>query len=174
MFLYHKVPSGLKGAEILPLSYLKRVYLAKYQEEMKKYEGRDWLAKFPIPMLKCGWHECIQFSIVPPAVIKQEMEAVDLTFGGEFFEIDAAAIPKAHATVFLYENDIEVDKPWNDLEFVPFDPSYFTDYTWIGSDTRVHYSQCALHERTPMPWYRTPHVLVNVPVSIKGVRRFKV
>jgi hypothetical protein len=164
----------MKGNELLPLSHLEKVYRAKFDEEMMKYEEREWLNVHTLPMLECKWHDCVQFSIIDPLEIKAAMASVGLKFSGEFFQIDPKMFPTARSCVFLYENEIHVGEPWNQLDFVPFDPAYLEQYAHLSSATLAHYADCAKRKVEPMPWYRTPHVLLNGPLNIKHVRRITV
>ncbi len=65
MYLYHSVPRDLQGAMLYPLNVLARLYPGLYEEQLKKYVGREHIPRQQIPGLGCAWgdvlHLCRQY-----------------------------------------------------------------------------------------------------------------
>ncbi len=65
-FVCHFQPPQMHGATLVPLNLLKSMHLETYEQEAKRYTGREKLMKRVIPILDCLWNDVIHLSPIHP------------------------------------------------------------------------------------------------------------
>src|SRR3990167_3249343 len=65
-YLYHVVPPNMEGSILYPLNKLKKKDQASYASQMQKYEGREQLLKYQVPILDCLWNDVLFLTAVHP------------------------------------------------------------------------------------------------------------
>ena len=64
--LYHIYPEDFRGPKLMPLNLLRNQFPDLYEEEIKKYQGREHLTKRVVPLLQCLWNDVVHSTNIHP------------------------------------------------------------------------------------------------------------
>ncbi|HMS64522.1 MAG TPA: hypothetical protein PKD83_04625 [Ignavibacteria bacterium] len=166
-YLYHRVPQNLKGNILYPLNTLKEIHPVIYEEQIRKYTGREHVTKFVIPVLNCLWNDVLHFSSVHPRDVKSAL--IDAGRNPEFvmtsYQVDPKLIHPDNAIVYLYDQNIINSKP-DEEKFVPFDPDDTGKYSVMPQATKDYYIEMIAKGEGPLLYHRIPHILYKGTLDV--------
>ena len=173
-FIYHFVPKVMRGDILYPLNTLKNIYPDLFEEEAKKYEGREFITAQKIPVLDCLWNDVLHFAAVHPQKIKEAfMEAGGETRSFECFEIDPAALEAKNSIVYLYRQKERGDK-LNKENFEQYDLKQILQYDIIPDETKNYYRSVLKEGGRPLLFHRIPHILYKGNLDVQGMSMVKI
>ena len=152
-YVYHRVPSNLKGHVLYPLNQLKEIDKELYEFNAKKYYGRELIMERKIPILgNCLWNDVVFLTAVNPTVLRNAYESTGYILKQTFrffrFEVNS-----------LNASALAVMKGEEKTIYEPFDLERFDEYTVIPESTRRYWrAQIALGQR-PLLFQHIPHIL---------------
>ena len=68
-FVYHFKQKGMTGNTLIPLNEMKAEIPHVYEEQVKKYKGREFMLENRIPILDCFWNDVLHMSPINPQTI---------------------------------------------------------------------------------------------------------
>lgn len=163
-YIYHVRPEKMIGNVLYPLNKLKELNAPAYENEKKKYKGREEIMKDIIPKLDCLWNDVIHFSPVHPNLIYKALTDAGLKYANlDWFKIDISKI--ANIPFVIYGNRYETQ------ELLPedFDKVLIKDYREleeVPKEAISWYKDAAKNNYKPLLFRRIPHVLVKGGVDI--------
>ena len=159
----------MQGNILYPLNLLKEKYLGVYNQEILKYDKREYLLEVKIPSLDCLWNDVLHLSPINPKDIKNALleAGADLKNNFSFYQIDPNYLDKKNTTVYLYGPDSTLKKTNSD-DFEHYEPQNIKKYSKIPSDTKKYYRESISMGKKPLLFYRLPHILYKGTIDITG------
>lgn len=173
-FLYHRVPEQMIGDVLYPLNQLKDLHPNVYAEQIKKYEGREFVMEQQVPILNCLWNDALHFSAVHPQKIADELEKLGQSLlGKKFYIIHPEKLEKEKAVVYLYKHKSKKDKllPENWTEFRIED---IDNYTELPEKTIEYYKDQLGQGKKPLLWAWVPHIMYQGTLDVSDCEVAKV
>ncbi len=163
-FVYHLVPSNLRGAVLYPLNRLKVIYPDIAATHMTKYQGRLHLLEKPIPPLDCLWNDVLMLAPVHPAALKVAMEeAGHFRPARQWFAIDAALFRRDNTAIYLPGTHPSEER------IIPFEPQCLAQYTHVPEAQKQFYRQ--VEPGKPLLLFGgIPHILYKGSIEVEGVQ----
>ncbi len=156
-YLYHRVPTGLVGDELVPLSRLKQLSPQAYDEAAAKYVGREATMERQIPGLHCLWNDVLFFAAAHPAELTRLYEnIIGPAARRRFFVVDPSLLD-GPVRVWLFDRD--PPHHHRPESYVHFDAGKMDEYAKIPPETGRYYAQSVREGRQPLLWWRVPHIL---------------
>lgn len=174
-YLYHRASKNLKGNTLYPLNNLKEIYPEIYEQEIKKYTGREFVTQYRIPILNCLWNDVLHFSAVHPEEIKQAI----IDAGGDknvtinSFEVDPDLITPGNAIVYLY-TQTKVNFNPDENSFVKFLPEETKKYSIMPEATKNYYKEMISEGKRPLLYHRIPHILYKGTLNVNDLNHISV
>jgi hypothetical protein len=164
--LYHRLPDNFIGDTLYPLNQLKYVLQDVYAEQVKKYQGREFILREPIPILNCLWNDVLHFSPVHPLEIHNGLLEAGIDVPErQYFEVDPSACDfnEQNAVIYLSEDDTEKDAKW----VLPFSFAALEAISPLLPDsTKAYYKAQKAINRRPLLYRGVPHVLYKGSLRI--------
>lgn len=158
-FLYHGVPDHQYGEVLYPLNQLREVFPQAYEEEVKKYHGREFILQQKLPKLRCLWNDVLHFTAVHPAEVKAALiEAGSDDFTRKYYEIDPSLLEPEEAIIYLYKYE-DTDAEIHAKNVAVFHPNELERYTGLPAATKRYYAEEFLRGHRPLLYHLVPHIL---------------
>ena len=158
----------MSGTILYPLNKLKSIYPNIYQEEIKKYEGREKLLEAPIPPLKCLWNDVLHFTAVSPEELKANLSKADIHHPPtSFFKIPIFLIEGENSIAFTYRRDKSLIPIFKEYE--KFDPNRMGVYRNVPEETIEYYKQKKSEGVRPLLYHLVPHILYKGDIETKDL-----
>ena len=157
----------MKGSTLYPLNVMKDIYPDVYDENLKKYEGREQVLEHSVPILNCLWNDVIHLSPVHP----RKIEGAYLQYskkellGRNYFEIDSNSLDRHKCVVYLYKHESPSEK-WLEENWNKFDPVVLEEYREVPKETLEYYKEELTSNREPLLWHRIPHILYEGEIDV--------
>jgi hypothetical protein len=162
--LYHARPTRMRGEMLYPLNELRAVHPDLYEEERRKYAGREELLDLRIPILDVLWNDALHLSPIHPANLAAAWRAAGLSspaWEREFYEIPIDRIDAKRAVWFA--------RGALPLDVAPFDPGRYRELAEPPPAYRSYLLDYKERGRPARPFAYLPHVLVAAPVDVVGL-----
>lgn len=167
-YLYHMVPTDMRGTTLHPLNTLKEAHPDVYTSVTEKYRGRSEVTQQFIPTLQCAWEDVLHLTAIHPENLKKALVEAGLQPSEmKFFQVDPGLLDPAKTTVYLYRDVSGGDIP--DDDYAPFDPNALDSHAVIGELTKRHYKERALKGEQPLLFVGIPHVLHRGSIDISNL-----
>lgn len=169
--VYHFVPRNLTGNILYPLNQLKEKHPELYATHAKKYDGRQFLLKTPIPILDCLWNDVLHFSPIHPETIRDAM----IKFGRkwrptQWYEVDTQKLNFTDDnTVFYFSGDTLKDR-----YFEVFECERLDSMRDIPEKTLAYYRQSLAEGKAPLMFAHVPHILHKGQINLEQVKIIQV
>lgn len=159
-YLYHIVPKNLRGNILFPLNVLKNKLPDIYEQQVRKYSGREQLLKQQIPILDCLWNDVLHFSAVNPREIKQALIEAGRNpdFTMYYYQVEPKLIFPEKAIVYLYSHTDIKDK-LNEKNYISYNPDETEQFSIMPEATKEYYKEMIRVGRNPLLYHRIPHIL---------------
>lgn len=168
-FLYHRVPENMSGYVLYPLNQLKGMRPDIYAEQVRKYDGREFVMNQRVPTLDCLWNDVLHFSAVHPQEISDEMKKLGQgpLKWRKFYQIDPAIFDVDKTTVYLYRTRLLKEKmlPENWSKFRIED---LCGYSKLPEETIRYYQEQIKEGKKPLLWAWVPHILHKGEIDISN------
>jgi hypothetical protein len=169
-YIYHRVPTNLKGETLYPLNTLKNIYPDIYANETSKYAGREYVKEQRISLFDNAlWNDVIFFVAVDPNKIyeaRREAGWSDLK-PQKYFKIDPRNLDQSKLGIFLFRTTADpTDYSSDDFEAYNYDELNL--YTKIPESTKEYFKhEFEAGEPYIKLFYRyIPHVLYYGEINI--------
>ena len=162
----------MRGDILFPLNELKAAYPDVYQEEVEKYDNREFLLDYKIPPLNCRWNDALFLSPVGPEQIRAALLDLDYDFHGEFYEIDASKIAPEKATIFTFP-DIAFEAVLDPNNYVPYTPENLARFKALPEATKKYYKE-NLSDEGVLYFAYIPHILYKGSLDVAGMDTVRV
>lgn len=167
-YLYHRVPKNMSGTVLYPLNVLKETHPEIYNDQVKKYEGREKLLTTEVPPLNCLWNDVLHFTAVSPQELKNNLAKADIHIDPiSWFKIPISMIEGEKSIAFTYRRDQDLVP--NFKEYEPFDPKRIEIYRVVPEETIEYYKQKKDDGNRPLLFHLVPHVLFKGNIDTKGL-----
>lgn len=166
-YLYHRVPKNMSGTILYPLNTLKINSPEIYNDQVKKYEGREKLLEIEIPPLKCLWNDVIHLTAVHPDVLKTNLTKIGMEYSMSFFEIPVGMVFGPNSIAFTYRRDIDLMPKFRDYE--PFNPDRMDIYSTVPEETIKYYFDMKEKGQRPLLYHMVPHILYKGNIETKDL-----
>lgn len=171
-YLYHSVPLNLQGSVLYPLNSLKDKYPKIYEEQIKKYAGREHITEQRIPVLDCLWNDVLHFSAVHPGEIKHALVEAgrDSDFVMNFYQIDPAFLDPRNTVVYLFAHADDEEK-MSEGNFAPYNPGEMemVRFSVMPERTKEYYKEMIKRNERPLLYHRIPHILYKGTLDVTGL-----
>ena len=171
--LYHFMLDEPMENTLFPLNSMKSRYPDIYHDGCRKYEGREKLLEYRIPLLDCLWNDVIHLTPINPQIIFDELSSLgeinrkNVEF--RYYCVDPDRLNQENLIFWRC-----VDNPNNPDEFTEegseafrFDKSLLESFSDLPEDTRRYYREELEKGGKPMLLHETVSVLYKgcIPVS---------
>jgi hypothetical protein len=168
IYLYHMVPSDMKGNILYPLNSLKDIYPQLYSSKILKYNNRKHIMEQFIPTLKCKWNDVLQFTSINPKKIKKLLIEV----GAEpkemkFYKIDSDILDPNITTIYLYQEKTNTDK-MNPKNFIDFNLKNLTQQSSLPQITQSYYKEKIKNNEKILLFAGTSQILHRGTIDISN------
>jgi hypothetical protein len=75
-WIYHHQPKEMAGDRLFPLNQLKDLHPELYRSASRKYQGRESIMRWRVPLLDCFWNDVLFFTPYHPRVFSEALECV--------------------------------------------------------------------------------------------------
>lgn len=165
-YLYHAVAEQFTGDTIYPLNQLKKKYPELYGDQVRKYEGREYLMQYHLPRLNCLWNDVVHLCAVHPKIIYQQLQdAGFFPTPWSCFEIDPLELNLKNLLVYWYRKEYLVEAQKNDFEL--FQVSQMRQLARFPEETFAYYQNCWQKKNSPLYYHHLPHLFYKGTISIK-------
>lgn len=166
-YLYHIVPKEVRGNILYPLNVIKEIHPDIYEQQARKYTGREHITLQRIPVLNCLWNDVLHFSAVHPKEIKQALiEAGRISdFTTNCYQVDAKLIEPESAIVYLHTFAENKDK-LNEKNFAPYNPDELAKYSFVPQATKNYYKEKIGMSEHPLLYVWIPHILYKGTLDV--------
>ena len=165
-YLYHIVRDDVLGGTLYPLNVLKDKYPGQYKKHIKKYEGRERLLNYKVPILNCLWNDVIHLTAVYQSDINKALtEAGAEAISSGFYQIDPTTLLVEKTIVFLYKDM----SPGANREFIKFNINEIEKYSKMRYETKQYYIEAVKVNKRPLLFHGLPHILYKGSINIKGL-----
>ena len=172
-YLYHMVPEDMKGKILMPLNEIRNKYPKIYEEEIRKYKGREVLLSKNVPILNCLWNDVLFLTAVHPLKLKRALREsgsqIPLKRKAEWFKIDPKLIDPQKTVVDLYTKRED-----NNEDYIPFRTMDLNLYDEIGPKTRQYFRKELSEGRRPLLFHLVPHILYKGHLKIKDLEAIEI
>lgn len=167
-YVYHRVPSDMRGTMLYPSSTLERCYPEIAAVRRTKYVGREAKPSQPISLLNCRWRDVINLTPVHPADVRAAMaEAGHLRFPRHWFEIGVAVLTPEDTVLYLTGSSPA------EARFVPYTPGCLAHYAEVSDVQRRFYREVEPGQSVLL-FGGTPHVLHRGNIDVGATRIIEV
>ena len=176
-YLYHRVPSDLKGHILYPLNQLKSVCPSLYAAKAASYQNREAVMQARLPILDCLWNDVIHFSPVHPSKIQQaRVEAGFPRKLRSYFEVDPVAkgFNATNAVIFLHQRINLEQFQLEEADFRVFNPAEIRSLGEIPESTVTYYKEMFDQGKRPLTYLYIPHILYQGRLDIRTVKVIEV
>lgn len=179
-YLYHHLPTEMRGSVVYPLNNLKAHFPDIYQKEAAKYQGREAVKAQRIPLFKdCLWNDVLfLISVHPQELYSARREAgwADLA-PQTYLKIDPHSLDQTKLGVYLFPVHTSNDgSPITETDFRNYNVTELANYATIPKATKDYfkdeYDKGAL--RIELFYRYIPHVLYKGPIDISQAERITV
>lgn len=159
------------GGTLFPLNRMKKEHPEAYEDQAKKYHGREQLLKKEIPLLKCLWNDVLHLSPIDPQIIVDCWREHDLfnyavnNLDIEYFQIPIKRLEGMNTVYFKCENydfnnyDPAMNKFWQ------FDQQDYQEL-FIVPDPQIKIWKLDKEAGRKMLWYsHITHVLSKTTID---------
>lgn len=159
----------MQGEILYPLNELKQHHVDAYNQQIRKYEGREALLKNAIPTLNCLWNDVLHLAAVHPEEVKTAMSKAGLTYSGKFFQIDPHSLEPKNTTIYLYKPPY-TSKLLEESDFVAYDPDHLHKYSHVGEATIEDYRKRMQQGKRPFVHVFVPHILYKGTIDTSNAK----
>ena len=179
-FVYHLCADDFRGSALLPLDGLRTTYPDVYARERLKYDGRESVLAYEIPLLGVTWADTVNLAALDPVHLVAARRRLGVSMS-QLLQRRLLRIPIeriAHTPAVEYDGathwinsspgeDVPLTPPTS--EFSPFDPATYEELTEVPS-LHLEYliRQRDLGQRA-LGFVFVRHVLVAGPVDVSGL-----
>ena len=167
-FIYHGVPENMRGTTLMPLSMMQQEMPDLFQNQLKKYSGREEITERRIDLLNCLWTEVVQFLPLHPQIVFDLQKTLGLipeVPPYRFFEIDLSELDPAHAAIYFKTAEGEENSQVKRLDEVDWE-----NLQGVPPATRKYYASLVGTGELPFNYQFIPHVLYRGTVDISKAR----
>ncbi len=169
MYVYHRVPSNMKGSILYPLNALKDIDPELYDLHEKKYEGRMEVMKNRIEKLNCLWNDVLHCSALNPSVISEALNKLGKESHLKFFEIPVEILEPENTVVYTHSLR-ERGAPIPQEDFVEFDPNEVEKYAYLPEETVQYYKETIEAGSNPLLYHLVPHILYKGSIDTTDLK----
>lgn len=180
MYLYHLKPPHLIGNILYPLNQLRQFAPDVYKNEMKKYDGREWLINSPLPIENVTWNGCVHFSpidigeILLKTISVMRLHGLDLDAYGErfrrrrYYRVNSELLDQEKLYIFFNPNSATPKKPLisQSDQFILFHHGKNQVSLNINKRHMNYLHEQAAKEKRPLLFMYLPHVLYSSAVNL--------
>ncbi|MDX1613091.1 MAG: hypothetical protein R3300_02205 [Candidatus Promineifilaceae bacterium] len=176
-YVYHLVPGNFVGEVLYPLNQLRETYPDLYQSHVKKYQGRERLLTWRIPILDCLWNDVLHFSPVHPRQIRDGFLATGYDWKPRrWFEVNPAArgFDESNTVIYYSQPRTLGDFSMRTDDFAKYDPGLLSHMVTLPAETAAYYAEAVAAGEPVFAFRLIPHVLHLGTVNCKDVGVIKV
>ncbi len=175
-YVYHMVPSEMKGDKLIPLNSLKNTYAQLYEKYTEKYfdhPERPRLLRKQVPKLNCLWNDVLHFLPLHPHFVYKALTSLEIKTKDKqfFYKIPIEKLKNNKNVIYLYSQERyrgpadPIDE--NEIELLAIED--YKELTGLPSATVEYYkSESRKGNRFGLFPY-IPHVLSIGDVEINDV-----
>ena len=157
-YVYHRVPSDLKGHILRPLNDWKEIEPELYASKVAKYVGREHVMEQRIDSLGCIWNDVLFLQPIHPAKINAALTSLGHPLKGrEYYQIPLEILESSHTTLWLWEHNGAANKAPNC--FLPCTDEELAKHQELREVTLRYYEEQYSLGKSPLLYYMVPHVL---------------
>lgn len=179
-YLYHRIPADMRGSILYPLNVLKNKHPEVYNEELRKYKGREHVLNQRIPTLNCYWNDVIFLTAVHPQKLydlRRKIGFSQISSPIAFFEVNPLNLDIDKLSVFLFHKDEDWKNQLPPTEFTSFNMSDISKYSHIPDVTKEYFRELynqGARERIPLFFRYTPHILYRGALETKNLKKITI
>lgn len=180
-FVYHLCAPDFRGEVLYPLDGLRDVYSDIYLRERVKYEGRESVLEFKVPLLGVTWGATVNLSALDPSRLVKERLRLGVPLSNlmtrrvlripvqRITHLPAVRYNSATHWINSSPGDASAPRTPPAHEFVRFDAAEYEEVTQVPQ-LHVDYlrRQQARGERA-LGFVFVPHILVASPIDVSGL-----
>jgi hypothetical protein len=178
-FLYHGRPPDMRGGTLYPLNQLESIDPALYERGRAKYQGREAVLEFRIPIIDVLWNDTLHLSTIHPRHLAAAWRDLGLWtrfWERPFFQIPLESISQYDSVWFASESFWVNNSPNEDVPLAPpLDEFRIFDLTTHDEPAEAPQAYGAYlrrqqeRGRPPLQFPKIPHVLVPGPIDVTGL-----
>ena len=160
----------MRGSTLHPLNVLRTLHPDLYDDERRKYVGREELLDLRIPVLDVLWNDALHLTTIHPSHLAAAWRATGLSspaWERDFFVIPVERIDAKRA-VWFARGALPLD------DVVPFDQGRYRELEQPPPAYDAYLRDYKNRGRRPRPFAYLPHVLVAASVDVSGVALVRV
>ncbi|RXJ71144.1 hypothetical protein CS022_21625 [Veronia nyctiphanis] len=170
MKIYHRVPSNLDGSELVPLNELKQQSPALYKHHVQKYATRPAALNRKVLPLNCFWNDVLHFTPIHPEKFMRALNDIGYQVHnlGKWFEFEVTTQAFELSKMALFWSPNQVFGDWSEKaeHYHSIDLESGQQFKNIPDQTINYYKDMFALGKTPLNFFRTPHILYRGRVSV--------
>jgi len=168
-YLYHMVPSDMRGNILHPLNALEEIHPDLYLSKSMKYAERPEVMKQFIPTLECLWNDVLHFSPIDPVELKKALVAAGRDPEEmKFYQVDPDLLDPEKTTICLFRREFKNDR-MNPKNFTDYDTSKINEHSKLPDDVKEYYAKMYGQGKKALLFLGIPHILHKGPVDISDL-----
>ncbi|MFE8700805.1 group-specific protein [Cytobacillus sp. FJAT-54145] len=175
-YVYHMVPSQMKGDKLIPLNSMEESYPELYEKYTEKYfdhPERPKLLKKQIPQLDCLWNDVVHFLPLHPHYVYQAITALEIKTKEKqsFLKIPIDKLNNNQNAIYLYSQEKYKGPaaPIEEDEIRLLDIKDYRELTELPSSTFEYYKEKSRKGNKFGLFPYIPHVLSLGEVEVSNV-----
>ena len=157
-YVYHRVPDSLHGTVLRPLNDWRELEPELYAAKAAKYVGREYVMEEWIEPLNCLWNDVLFFQPVHPAKIDAALVNLGHALKGrQYYRVPVMLLTPKDTVLWLWEGGGPLHKAPN--SFVSCTPEEIAKHQELRSVTLNYYAEQFRTGKSPLLYFRIPHVL---------------
>jgi hypothetical protein len=167
-YIYHQKPSSMQGTILYPLNELREKYPVIFEEEAKKYDGREGLMQQWIPRLECLWSDVLFTLPINPALVFREMINAGLqpNPAREWYKISIRDIKDRAMVWYSYPDRGKGDFSILHEDVALLNAQAYKELASVPQDTIDYYKRVFKNGEQPFLFHLIPHVLIKGSIDI--------
>lgn len=166
-FIYHRVPEGMTGNIVYPLSELKELYPEIFEVRSKHHHYPPHVLDDSIPRLGCFWNDVLHFTAMHPTKIAEAMKKCGHSLKLRYYEIPAERLEPEKTIVFLNKPRI-LGSPTKYSDFVDYNPAEIEKYAFVHEESLEKCEDLPTGDEFLLN-YGSPYILYKSNINIGGL-----
>lgn len=180
-YLYHLIAADFRSNMLYPLNGLRTQFPDVYEREKEKYNGRESVLEFQIPLLGAVWGDTVNLSTLDPRRLVEERRKLGVPLSQLLIRrlvripVDRlAGLPAVRYTSASHwinssPGDTTVPETPPEHEFSVFDPVHYQETEEVPALHREYLQQQLAAGKRALGFVFVPHVLVAAPIDLQGL-----
>lgn len=182
-FAYHLCASDFEGDILYSLDSLRLTFPNIYEREKQKYDGREGVLEYKVPLLGITWTQTVNLSALNPMHLIEERKRLGVPLSKlqsrHLVKIPLERLEKSRCVLYASSEHWINSRPGDqnvpltppEKDFREFDPANYVEPTTVPRAHTEYLLEQHRKGEVPLGFVFIPHILVANQVDISGLER---